>query len=199
MDFIEEETMNKPTIKPVIVVEGRSDTQNLQNYFNVHTIETNGSAVSPDVLAEIKQAQAIHGVVVFTDPDISGTKIRHTVSQAVPGVQHAFLTREEAKPKFKGSLGIEHANEAALKRALESIYQVTTVADDEDVPLITTADLQRLGLVGTTTAKMRREQLAKDFRLGHVNGKQLAKRLQLFGIDLNTIVNYLQEKEQIDA
>ena len=51
-----EGSMEKAKIQEVIVVEGRSDTQNLQQYFDVYTIETNGSALDKRTLAEIIKA-----------------------------------------------------------------------------------------------------------------------------------------------
>lgn len=38
--------MVKPTIKQVVVVEGKTDTNHLKKLFNVNTIETNGSALN---------------------------------------------------------------------------------------------------------------------------------------------------------
>ena len=66
----------KPKIHQVLVVEGKDDTQRLRQYYQVDTIETNGSALSPETLEAIRQAQALRGVIVFTDPDISGQLIR---------------------------------------------------------------------------------------------------------------------------
>lgn len=41
--------------------------------------------------------------------------------KAIPQAGHAFLNRDEAKPKGKGSLGVEHANFAALNQALSEV------------------------------------------------------------------------------
>ncbi|MDK6687836.1 ribonuclease M5, partial [Aerococcus sp. UMB8623] len=71
------------------------------------------------------QAQAVKGVIVFTDPDISGTKIRQAIQTAVPGVQHAFISREDARASsLRASLGVEHASEAAIRQALDRVYTV---------------------------------------------------------------------------
>ena len=37
------------------------------------------------------------GVIVLTDPDFPGDKIRHTITEHVSGVKHAYLDREKAK------------------------------------------------------------------------------------------------------
>ena len=48
----------KPKIHQVLVVEGKDDTQRLRQYYQVDTIETNGSALSPETLEAIRQARA---------------------------------------------------------------------------------------------------------------------------------------------
>ena len=188
-----EGSIEKAKIQEVIVVEGRSDTQNLQQYFDVYTIETNGSALDKRTLAEIIKADEERGVIVFTDPDISGTKIRQEITRVLPNVKHAFLNRDEAKPMHKGSLGVEHADFSALRRALEDVYSTTDKAQQEKIPM---SALLHLGLVGAGEAKKRRDYLARELHLGHVNGKQLAKRLQLFGISLSEVAACLEAREE---
>jgi len=96
-------------IKEIIVVEGKDDTQNVKRSVEADTLETNGSAVNEDTLVRIRHAQEKRGVIIFTDPDHPGQRIRHIVSQAVPGCKHAFLPRHEAKAKYDKGLGVEHA------------------------------------------------------------------------------------------
>ena len=185
----------KKQIKQVIVVEGKSDTQRLNRLYQVTTIETNGSAVDERTLLEIKKAHELHGVIVFTDPDISGTKIRQAIVDAVPSVQHAFIERDEAKPSHKGSLGVEHASDTAIEKALANVYQL---ADPEGnaVEPIAQKDLIALRLIGTPDAKDRRNYLSSQLHLGYVNGKQLAKRLALFQISLNQVATVLENYQK---
>ena len=189
-------TSEKKVIKQVIVVEGKSDTQRLKRLYHVTTIETNGSAVDQATLHEIKQAQELHGVIVFTDPDISGTKIRQAVVDAVPGVQHAFIERSEAKPPHKGSLGVEHASDLAIEKALANVYQLADSSASHDLTLIAKKDLMALRLIGTPDAKDRRAYLSSQLHLGYVNGKQLAKRLALFQISLDQVAKVLENYQK---
>ena len=111
----------KEKISQVIVVEGRDDTANLKRYFDVETYETRGSAINEQDLERIQRLHQRHGVIVFTDPDFNGERIRRMIMTAIPTVQHAFLKRDEAVPKSKSkgrSLGIEHASYEDLKTAL---------------------------------------------------------------------------------
>ena len=140
-------------IKQMIVVEGRDDTKRLREAFgSIDTIETNGSAINEATLEKIKLAQASRGVIVLTDPDFPGEKIRRTISQAVPGVTHAFLPRADAVPDHQGSLGVEHANPEALRAALSHLF--TEVPDAE--PLITKEDLITAGFIGGAESRKHR-------------------------------------------
>lgn len=86
-------------INEFIVVEGRDDTERVKTAVECDTIETNGSAINQDTLNVIRHAQETRGVIVLTDPDFPGDKIRHTIRDYVPGVKHAYLDREKAKTK----------------------------------------------------------------------------------------------------
>ncbi len=167
-------------IKEVIVVEGKDDTKRLALAVNADTIETNGSAVSDETVAQIKALQASRGVIVFTDPDFSGERIRRIISAAVPGVKHAFLPRKAGVPtKAGGSLGVEHASPEAIRTALAHLY---TENLSEPQTLISQSDLIKAGLLAGPAARQRREQLGELLKIGYVNGKQLPKRLQLFQV-----------------
>ena len=99
-------------INEFIVVEGRDDTERVKS-----VDETNGSAINKETLAVIQNAQETRGVIVLTDPDFPGDKIRHTITEHVSGVKHAYLDREKAKNK-RGKIGVEHAHPKDIRDAL---------------------------------------------------------------------------------
>ena len=88
--------MNKIKIQEVIVVEGKDDTANLRRFYEVDTYETRGSAINEDDLERIDKLNDLRGVIVFTDPDYNGERIRKIIMEAVPTAKHAFLNRGEA-------------------------------------------------------------------------------------------------------
>ncbi len=177
------------------MVEGKDDTKQINRAVNADTIETRGSAVDEDTLALIAKLADQRGVIIFTDPDFSGEKIRKIVAEAVPNAKHAFLPKAEGRPdKAGGSLGVEHASPAAIRAALDHVYTETTAAPT----LITHEDLMAAGLIGGAGAKERREQLGEILQIGYVNGKQLEKRLRMFGIqpeDFATALKQVRAKE----
>lgn len=174
--------MDKKKIDKIIVVEGRDDTANLKRFYELDTYETGGSSIDETDLARLKKLQASRGIIVFTDPDFQGERIRKIIMDAVPDAQHAFLQREEARPKGQGSLGVEHANFEALEKAFAAVN-----TSGENQSNLTQSDLLKFGLVMNSDSKQRREYLCNALRIGYANGKQVLKRLNMFGISLDEI------------
>ena len=68
-------------IKEIIVVEGKSDTIAVKRATGADTIETNGSAIDDKTLIKYQHAQDTRGVIVFTDPDYPGRRIRAIIEE----------------------------------------------------------------------------------------------------------------------
>ena len=169
----------KIKIQEVLVVEGKDDTENLRRFYDVDTYETRGSAINDDDLERIEKLNDLRGVIVFTDPN----------------VKHAFLNRDEAAPKSKSkgrSLGVEHASFEDLQKALSGVLGNF---DDDNQFDITRADLMRMGLLMGNDSRRRREYLGEKLRIGYSNGKQLLKRLELFGITLAEVEEAMERYE----
>lgn len=183
---------DKMKIQEVIVVEGKDDTKRIKMAVNADTIETRGSAISDETLDQIAELQEKRGVIVFTDPDYSGEKIRKTIREAVPGVKHAFLKRKDAVPVHQGSLGVEHASPEVIREALKNLY-----TEVPDAPaMISRETLAAKRLINGSAAKKRRELLGEILNIGYTNGKQLYKRLRLFEITPGDFEDAMQKVEQ---
>ncbi len=179
-------------IKEVIVVEGKNDTLKLKSIFGaeLYTIETGGSAINSETIELIRKAHLTRGVIVFTDPDSPGKKIRSIIACAIPDVAHAFLEKEVSISKNKRKVGIEHASSTDIKNALSNVYTVTT-----ENTIWNTTDMYELGLMGDANASLNREYLSRVLCLGHVNAKQMLKRLNLFGISKEEVITTLKQKD----
>ncbi len=59
--------------------------------------------------------------------------------------------------------------------------------DDDNQFDISKSDLMKLGLLMGSDSRKRREYLGEALRIGYCNGKQLLKRLELFGITLEEL------------
>lgn len=181
----------KPKIKEVIVVEGKDDTRRLLEVVEADTIETNGSAIDLVVLNQIRFAQEVRGVIILTDPDFPGEKIRKTIMQAVPEAKHAFISAREGAPRKKGSLGVEHASDEAILHALADV--MTPRSHEEEMTEIPISLLFEYGLLAGPNARERREKLGIYLHIGYTNGKQLGKRLKIFRISLEKLQEAMAE------
>ena len=185
------------TIEEIIVVEGKDDTRRLQEVLDVDTIETIGSAINDEILDQISHAQETRGVIVFTDPDFSGEKIRKTIMEVVPDAKHAFLSRGQAAPsRSKGSLGVEHASDEAILEALRKVVTPTSALEAVAEPEIPRQTLMEYGLIAGTGAKIRREKLGDLLRIGYTNSKQLEKRLKMFRITEAELATAMEQVKQ---
>ena len=173
------ESNNKKHFNAVIVVEGRDDTKRLKQFFpGIETIETNGSEVSQETLAEIKKLADSREIIVFTDPDYNGERIRRLVTEVVPDAKQAFITRKEGAPTKRGnSLGVEHASKPALQRALKELHEIQPQTSD-----ITKEKYLALGLGMGSNARKLREKVGIELGIGYGNTKQFLRRLEMFGI-----------------
>ncbi|MBU9710154.1 ribonuclease M5 [Evansella tamaricis] len=177
-------------IKEIIVVEGKSDTNVLKAIIPCDTIETNGSAVHEEVISQVRLAKERRGVIIFTDPDYPGEKIRKKIEDAVPGCKHAFLPKSAAIDIRKKKVGVEHASKEEILKALHNVK----VSIMEEFPSeITKDDLYSAGLIAGTGAKEKREKLGDILKIGYTNGKQLWKRLIQFQITKSEFENALHQ------
>ncbi|MBA4495831.1 ribonuclease M5 [Paenactinomyces guangxiensis] len=166
-------------MKEIIVVEGRNDTVAIRRAVQADTIETRGSAIGPHILAEIRRAQEKRGVIVFTDPDHAGERIRRIISEHVPGVKHAFLPQKKAKGKHK--IGIEHAAPEAIAEALQSVR--SEGEDSAGESPISWEDYLNFGFAGDSHSRLFRQQVADALGIGYGNAKQFFRRLHVLRIN----------------
>ncbi len=183
-------------INEVIVVEGKSDTVKIKEAVNADTIETNGSAINQETIEMIRHAERKRGVIIFTDPDYPGERIRRIIDEQVPNCKHAFLPKHLAMNK-KG-IGIEHASVEDIIEALKNIPSLRKKEDSNAIdwqPI-----LLKYRLLGGPKASFYRKKLGEKLHIGFTNGKQLMNRLTLFQIDQETFEKAMNDivKEEDD-
>lgn len=166
-------------IKEIVVVEGKTDTQVLKQLFDVETIETHGLGLDDKTLEYIKEVNETRGVIVLTDPDYPGTKIRNMIKEVVPNCKHAFVNRKDAIGEKK--LGIAEARKEAIIQALENV-----VSFKENSESISWEEFIDLDIIGH---KDKRMKIYETFHLGYGNVKTLFKRLNMVGITKKDIEN----------
>ncbi len=182
--------LTKKHFNAVVVVEGKDDTIRLKQFFpGIETIETNGSDVPETVLTQLRELATKREIIVLTDPDLNGERIRRLVTAAVPTAKQAFISRKEGEPQKKGSsLGVEHASKEALAKALSGLHENKKPSSD-----LTKEKYQKLGLTSGSNSRKLREQVGIKLRIGYGNAKQFYQRLQTFGVSLSTLKQAVEE------
>lgn len=79
----------------MIVVEGKDDITAVKRAVQAEIIATNGYGFPRYVKERIKKAAETKGIIVLTDPDYAGERIRGEVTKLVKNCKHAFITQEE--------------------------------------------------------------------------------------------------------
>ncbi|MDR6227122.1 ribonuclease M5 [Desmospora profundinema] len=183
-------------IKEVIVVEGKKDTAAIKRAVQADTIETGGSAVGPDVIADVRRAQQVRGAIVFTDPDAAGERIRRILSREVPGLKHAFVLEERARGPY--GVGVEHAAPEVIRSALVEARLEEEGTFDRGVSW---ERYLEAGLSGGPGSRERRLALSRFLGVGYANGRQFFKRIHLLRItreEFETALNQLKGGEADD-
>ena len=176
-------------IKEVIIVEGRDDEAAVKRAVEAETIATHGFGISQETFVRIEKACNERGIIIFTDPDFAGEKIRKRLSERFPLGKHAFLPRSEAEKD--GDIGIENATAEsileALSKARPTVFEKRTEFQQ--------ADMLDCGLIGAPGAAERRDKLGKLLGIGYGNSKVFLNRLNQYGIQRHEFTAAYEEME----
>ena len=159
----------------IIVVEGLHDEINIKSvYPDATCVITNGSAVSDETIKLLKELSKNNEIIIFTDPDSPGERIRNIVSEAIPSSSHAFLKNYKCRSKNGKKVGIEHASKEAIIESLGNIYKPSNLPDT-----ITNNELFELGLNGSNDSRILRDKISDYLNIGKPNAKTFLKRVNL--------------------
>lgn len=170
--------MNMDT-NAVIVVEGKMDKDLILSFLSCDIVTTNGSAVSRETIKLIKELKKTREVIVLTDPDAPGKRIRDILNQEIPGLLNAFVPKKKAIKGHK--VGVAECSKETILEALSNLLPPLG-ADKKTAPSLSSSDLFDLGLLGGEEAKKRREFIQERFHLGECNGKTMLKRCLMMGL-----------------
>lgn len=156
-------------LKQAVVVEGKYDKIKLSSLIDAVIIQTNGYGIfkDSDKLALIRYYAAKTGIIIMTDSDSAGFKIRNFIKGAVnknDTVINVYIPdifgkeKRKLKPSCEGKLGVEGVDKKIILEALEKAgVCVENSADNKDK--ITKTDLFELGLSGGRNSSLMRKKL----------------------------------------
>lgn len=176
--------MNKVKFSGAIVVEGKMDLDLLSQFLDCEIITTNGSEISQKTIDYIREIKKMKKVIVLTDPDAPGKRIRDILNENIDGLDNAYLPKDKCIKNHK--VGVAECDKETILEALEHLIPGDSSGLESD---ITQYDLLELGYVGGPDSSTKREELEKRFHIGHTNGKTLLKRLHSLGITRKELEN----------
>lgn len=158
-------------IKETIVVEGKYDRERLKKITDAAIICTGGFSLysNKNIINSIRKMARTTGVLILTDSDSAGFRIRNYIKQCVGNngvVKHAYIPSIEGKERRKekagkeGLLGVEGMSEELLSDILKTVTEVKA-AEDKNEPKITKAMLFEDGLSGGEESAVKRRRIEK--------------------------------------
>ena len=99
-------------IKEVLVVEGKMDVVAIDKAVEADCIITGGFSLKKSTMNSIEQAYRKRGIIIMTDPDSAGERIRKFLTKRFPEARHAFVPKEDATAN--DDIGIEQASPTKL-------------------------------------------------------------------------------------
>jgi len=163
-------------LQEVLLVEGKYDAARLHNLVEGTILTTDGFRVMKDRALQkmLKDLGRARGLVILTDSDAAGFKIRHFVTGLV-GAEHVLqayvpaIAGKEARkdvPGKEGLLGVEGIPDELILQALQDALQSRPREKATDAKAnITYVDLYDWGLSGTANSAGRRRALLRQLGL----------------------------------
>lgn len=165
-------------IQQALLVEGKYDAARLTNLVEGTILTTDGFRVMKDrnLQKMLKQLAKAQGLLILTDSDAAGFKIRHFVTGLV-GAQYvlqayvpAISGKESRKeqPGKEGLLGVEGVSDAVILQSLQDALRGATERPSDSVlsgQSITYTDLYEWGISGTANSAERRRVLLRQLGL----------------------------------
>jgi len=172
--------MSKTPLSAILVVEGPMDQAFLSGFLDCDFVQTNGSVISRETLDYLKEASKTRQIIVLTDPDNPGKRIRARIAEEIPSVQHAFVRKEKS---IKGKkVGVAESTQEEVLLALSHL--VPALAPHGT---LTMADLQELGLMGGPESAVLRAKIEETLHLGHGNAKTFLKRANALCLNIDDL------------
>lgn len=160
-------------IEQAVIVEGKYDKIKLSSVINAVIIVTNGFGIFNDTekLSLIRYYAKKTGIIILTDSDSAGRKIRNYIKSAVNDgeIINIYIPdifgkeKRKQKPSAEGKIGVEGIDCKILEDAF--IKSGVTVSEYSRVNNITKYTLYTLGLSGCPDSSALRKKLQKSLGL----------------------------------
>lgn len=159
-------------IKQAVIVEGKYDKIKLSGIIDAPIIQTDGFGIFKDkeLQSLIRTLAKKRGILVLTDSDSAGFKIRSFIGSTVDqkDVIHAYIPdifgkeSRKTEPSKEGKIGVEGVSEDIIMQALSNAGVLCESTPEPDRP-ITKLDLYELGFTGGEDSSKKRAALLRYY------------------------------------
>lgn len=159
-------------IDQAVIVEGKYDKIKLSSVVDAVIIVTNGFGIFKDTekLELIRYYAQKNGIVILTDSDSAGRKIRGYIKGAVKGgsIKNVYIPdifgkeKRKTKASAEGKLGVEGIDVSILTAAFEKAGITSTESPEPDITKLT---MYELGLSGGRDSSQLRKRLQSSLGL----------------------------------
>ncbi len=174
-----------------VITEGRYDKARLTTVIDGLIITTEGFGIfnSKEKQTLIKKLAEEKGIIILTDSDAAGFKIRNFLKNIVPEdkITHAYIPdiygkeKRKASPSKEGKLGVEGIDNSLLEKALLNTGLFSETEKKSTDNPITASDLFETGLTGRENSADKRRALLLSMGLpARLTGKNLLSVLNTF-------------------
>ncbi len=157
-------------LEQAVIVEGKYDKIKLSSVVDAVIITTNGFSVIKDKekLEIIRFFAKNKGIIILTDSDSAGFKIRNFLKGAVSDgkITNVYIPdifgkeKRKAAPSKEGKIGVEGIDTQTLLEAFRKAGVISTESDNSREP-VTKLDLFEAGLSGGNNSAEKRSELLK--------------------------------------
>lgn len=189
-------------INRAVIVEGRYDKIKLASILDAVIIETEGFGIfnNKEKQKLIRKLADTKGLLILTDSDSAGFKIRSFIKGIVPAeqIKHAYIPdifgkeKRKTEPSKEGKLGVEGIKKELLLDALEKAGVFCEETATEEKREITKLDLYEDGLSGRENSDELRKKL-----LSHLDLPERLTSNALVQI-LNTFLTFDEYKKAVE-
>ncbi len=188
-------------IDRVIIVEGRYDKIKLSSILDAIIIETEGFGIfnNKEKQKLIRRLAETKGLLILTDSDSAGFKIRSFIRGMVPAeqIKHAYIPdifgkeKRKSEPSKEGKLGVEGVNVQVIMEALQKAGVFCEETEKTEKREITKLDLYEDGLTGGENSEALRKML-----LAHLDLPERLTSNALIQV-LNTFISFDEYKKVV--
>ncbi len=158
-------------LKQAIAVEGTYDKIKLSQIVDATIVVLDGYMIYKNKKMQdmLKKLADTCGVIVFTDSDMAGFRIRTFLKNILKGkeVYHAYIPdipgkeKRKVQPSKEGFLGVEGMNDQVILQSLSDALESIEAHIDIERRVVTKTDLFEDGFSGGTNSAINRQILIK--------------------------------------